>query len=518
MSETPKLAIMIVDDRPENLTSLKQLLARDDLEILTAESGNQALSMMLETDLALVLLDVQMPGMDGFEVAELMRRNDRTRSIPIIFVTAINKERRHIFSGFEAGAVDYMFKPVDPFIIRSKVNVFLDIKLNELAREQLVTELDEANQQLHEISDRKSDFLSAASHELRTPLTVIKEYCGLVYDGIVGETNAEQRKCMEAALRNCNRLADLVNDLLDLDCIESGHRAFLRKAVDVNQVLQDSLEDFLPRCAAVGQTIRLDKADNLPAALGDVQMITQVMVNLIGNAHKFIPSGGEIIIRGLTVEDGVRIEIEDTGPGIDLKDQDKVFEKFTQLNRKDGPGPKGTGLGLAISHKIIELLDGELGLESEAGKGTTFHFTIPKYETSAQMRALISDGANRGYSSHLEWSLILLRPEQDQDSLPEWLDDLVVELVQRDGDLATDTEIRGAAVKAIMLQAPADGALAFLARMFETLNHSSSAGEKVQFSLQKITRETRSNFEWKPDELEFTDLAFAQDVKGLTHV
>ncbi len=186
MAENQKLSILIVDDREENLASMVQLLAREDLEILTAQSGNEALGLMLENDLALVLLDVQMPGMDGFEVAQLMRHNVRTRRIPIIFVTAINKERRHIFTGFEAGAVDYMFKPVDPFIIRSKVQVFLEIKRNELEREQLVADLNMANRQLKEISERKSDFLSAASHELRTPLTIIKEYCGLVRDGVVG--------------------------------------------------------------------------------------------------------------------------------------------------------------------------------------------------------------------------------------------------------------------------------------------------------------------------------------------
>ena len=396
MAETRKLAIMIVDDRPENLASMRQLLDQEDLEILTAESGNEALGMMLERDLALVLLDVQMPGMDGFEVADLMRRNERTRRIPIIFVTAINTERRHIFSGFKAGAVDYMFKPVDPFIIRSKVEVFLDIKRNELVREGLMVDLNEANRRLQELNERKSDFLSAASHELRTPLTIIKEYCGLVHDEVVGDINSEQKRCLDAALRNCNRLADLVNDLLDLDSIESGHTGLRRSSVDLGRVLTEAYTDFGPRCASVGQTIRLEMEDNLPPVLGDAQMLTQVLVNLLGNAHKFTPSGGEILIRGLRAAEGARVEVQDNGPGIAPEDQAIVFEKFTQLNRKDGPGARGTGLGLAISHKIMELHGGKLGLHSQPGQGSVFHFTVQPYAMPAHLRALVADGPRGG--------------------------------------------------------------------------------------------------------------------------
>ncbi len=222
LSSLETLKIMLVDDRPENLKSLKHLLDRPDVEILTAQSGNEALGLMLDHDLALVLLDVQMPDMDGYEVAELMRRNTRTQEIPVIFVTAINKERRHIFSGYDAGAVDYIFKPVDPFIIRSKVNVFLEIKRNHLVRQRLVAELNQANNRLQEISDRKSDFLSAASKELRTPLTVLKEFTSLVLEEVVGPLNDEQKSCLESALRNCNRLTDLVDDLLNFDSMKSG--------------------------------------------------------------------------------------------------------------------------------------------------------------------------------------------------------------------------------------------------------------------------------------------------------
>jgi signal transduction histidine kinase len=215
---------------------------------------------------------------------------------------------------------------------------------------------------------------------------------------------------MDAALRNCRRLADLVNDLLDLDSIESGYRTFQRGPVNINRILEEALADFTPRCDSEGQTISLARDGDLPPILGDNQMVTQVMVNLIGNAHKFTPEGGEITIRGLRTAEGVRVEIRDTGPGIDQADQEKVFEKFTQLTRKDGPGARGTGLGLAITHKIIELLGGQLGLESEPGKGSNFHFTLPIYNTAAHMQALVADGIHRSHVTRMDWTLILMKP------------------------------------------------------------------------------------------------------------
>ncbi len=518
MAENQKLSILIVDDREENLASMVQLLAREDLEILTAQSGNEALGLMLENDLALVLLDVQMPGMDGFEVAQLMRHNVRTRRIPIIFVTAINKERRHIFTGFEAGAVDYMFKPVDPFIIRSKVQVFLEIKRNELEREQLVADLNMANRQLKEISERKSDFLSAASHELRTPLTIIKEYCGLVRDGVVGEVSSEQEKCMDAALRNCNRLADLVNDLLDLDSIESGHLAFRRNAVDLKQLLSDSLHDFETRCQAAGQELVLELPGDLPAALGDGQMVTQVLVNLLGNALKFTPEGGRITVRGMETPAGLRVEVSDTGPGIPAEDRAKVFQKFTQLSRKDGPGAKGTGLGLAISHKIIELLDGQMGLDSVPGVGATFHFTLPAYDTGMQLKALVADGSRRGFGPSQDWTLVLLQEQNPASDLPAWLDDLVEGVARVEDDLVSEIQIAGRAAKVILMQASRDGALAFLSRLDQMSAREGEPGGPMQFALLEITPENRNSFTGDLDGLEFSDLALDQESKGKSYV
>ncbi|MBM4129749.1 response regulator [bacterium] len=198
-----RLKLLLVAEGEANLQSLGQLLARDDVRIFTALSGNEALALMLEHDFALVLLDVQMPGMDGFEVARLMRAHERTRQVPVIFVTAISRDRRHVFSGYDAGAVDYLFKPLDPHVIRAKVAVFLELKRSQWARDHLLESLRCANAQLEAAAQAKSDSLAAASHELRTPLTAIKEFCALVNDGVVGpvtpsRNTAWRRRCATA--------------------------------------------------------------------------------------------------------------------------------------------------------------------------------------------------------------------------------------------------------------------------------------------------------------------------------
>jgi len=514
LSSIDVVKIMLVDDRPENLKSLKQLLDRPDLEILTAGSGNEALGMMLDHDLALVLLDVQMPGMDGFEVAELMRRNIRTRQIPIIFVTAINKERRHIFSGYEAGAVDYIFKPVDPFIIRSKVNVFVEIKRNHLVREKLVAQLNQANNRLQEISARKSDFLSAASHELRTPLTVIKEYTSLVLEEVVGSLNEEQKNCLSTSLRNCNRLATMVNDLLDLDSIESGHSHMHRQRVDLSGVLENIRQDFFKKCKTAHQTLKIDLPSDLPPVLGDSGMLTQVFVNLVGNANKFTLAEGQIKVRAQAEGDTVLIEVRDDGPGITPKDQVRVFEKFSQLNRTDGPGPRGTGLGLPISHKIIQMHDGELLLESEAGEGSNFHFRLPVYNPSLHLEAFLIDGTNSQGNIGHEWTLVFLKSGNQNGDLPIGLDKEIDQLFRQGEDRATVLKVENQPWQVVLLKTGLQGRASFLARLQERVSRNQPQQDQLLYSVKEVKVGSEKEDSIDFSSLVFNRLAISLDEKG----
>jgi signal transduction histidine kinase len=417
-----KLNLLLVDDREANLQSLSQLLVRDDVRIFTALSGNEALGLMLEHDFAVVLLDVQMPGMDGFEVATLMHSNERTRQVPIIFVTAFSKDRQHIFSGYNAGAVDYLLKPLDPHVIRSKVAVFLELKRSQVANERLVESLACANAQLEETALLKSDCLAAVSHELRTPLTAMKEFCSLVHDEVVGPLNPEQRHCLEAALRNCRRLGGIIEHLVDMDSVESGRVRLRRGRVDLVDLVRERAAGLSGRCREARQILEISVSLRCGAAdaLADAELVGNVVWQLLDNAQKFSPVGGTIRLRVRALADRVAVEVGDQGPGIEPIHRARVFTKYTQVDRRDGPGEQGLGLGLAIATRLLELQDSRLDLVSIPGRGSIFGFSLPRYTEEAHLRAFCGDAVRQAARHWEPWCLVLVA-ERSGGSLPPWL-------------------------------------------------------------------------------------------------
>jgi len=246
MSESVQVKILIVDDREENLFAMEALLESPDLFIITARSGNEALGILLEQEVALILLDVQMPGMNGFETAELIRGSSRTKHIPIIFVTAISKEKKNIFQGYESGAVDYLFKPIEPEILKSKVRVFIDLHqqkqtLENITRklEMTISELIDSRKKLRhneesireawqaaekardsaeEASRAKSEFLANMSHEIRTPLNGI---IGMADLALLETINPQQKERIESIRQSGESLLEILNEILDLSKIEA---------------------------------------------------------------------------------------------------------------------------------------------------------------------------------------------------------------------------------------------------------------------------------------------------------
>jgi len=416
------LKLLIVDDREANLQSLSQLLVHDDVSIFTALSGNEALGLMLEHDFAVVLLDVQMPGMDGFEVATLMHSHERTRRVPIIFVTAISKDRQHIFSGYDAGAVDYLFKPLDPHVIRSKVAVFLELKRSQIANERLVDSLARANAQLEEAALLKSDYLAAASHELRTPLTAMKEFCSLVHDEVVGPINPEQRHCLETALRNCRRLGGIIEHLVDMDSVESGRLRLRRGRVDLANLVRQRAAALSGRCREARQQLEISAPERCGATdvLADAELVGNVVWQLLDNAQKFSPAGGTIRLRIRKLADRVTLEVGDRGPGIEPVHRARIVRKYTQVDRRDGPGEQGLGLGLAIATRLLELQDSRLDLVSTPGRGSIFGFSLPCYTEAAHLSAFCGDAARQAGRSWEPRSLVLVG-ERSGGPLPLWL-------------------------------------------------------------------------------------------------
>jgi len=243
-----KVNILLVDDRSENLIALEALLDRPDLRIVKADSGNKALGLMLEFDFALVLLDVQMPEMDGFEVAELMRKKDKTKSIPIIFITAINKEERYVFQGYEKGAVDYLFKPIDPDVLRSKVNVFLDLHRKKIELESLINEKNNYIVELHQLNQRIQEqqkellekeklqsILEMAvtiSHEFSQPLSVIIGYTDMLLNTM--EKTDPMYSKLKKILDNGENLAEIIRKVRSITNYRSITYTGTAKMVDID--------------------------------------------------------------------------------------------------------------------------------------------------------------------------------------------------------------------------------------------------------------------------------------------
>ncbi len=382
-----KFNILIVDDRPENLLTLESILESPELNVIKAASGNEALGLLLEYDVALVLMDVQMPGMDGFETAEIMRSSERTKHIPIIFVTAISKQRKHIFKGYETGAVDYLYKPLDLEILKSKISAFIELFRYKTSLEEAKAKLQKTVEELHdakiaaeEATKAKSSFLASMSHEIRTPLNGI---IGIAELGLMDEslTPLQAERFMDIKTSGQN-LLEIINDILDISKIEAGKLELEETEFSIREML-DKVFKIINVFAQNKEELHLvvDMDPDIPdIIIGDQLRIRQVLTNLLNNAVKFTDKGYvKLTIEMIDlVEEQIRLRfcVEDTGLGIPKEKQELLFEKYTQAEASTTRRFGGTGLGLNIARKLVELMGGKIELESEPGVGSKFYFTI----------------------------------------------------------------------------------------------------------------------------------------------
>ena len=386
IDENKKFNILIVDDREENLLTLEGILDNPELNIIKATSGNEALGLLLEHEISMILLDVQMPEMDGFETAEIIRSNEKTKHIPIIFVTAISKQREHVFKGYQTGAIDYLYKPLDLEILQSKIAAYIEffkqkfeVEQTKKELEKTITELNKAKQITEEATLAKSSFLANMSHEIRTPLNGI---IGMADLALMDENNTEsQIERLNDIRQSGESLLDIINEILDISKIEADKL--------VLEEVEFSISDLIKKIEKLLSVKTLRKelefttkiSSDLPDILiGDPLRIRQILINLAGNAIKFTNKGlVSINVKLLKKEENkveIEFSVEDTGIGISQDKISNLFELYSQAEKSTTRKHGGTGLGLTISKKLVEMMDGTIEVESEVGKGSKFYFII----------------------------------------------------------------------------------------------------------------------------------------------
>ena len=374
-------AILVVDDHAPNLVAIEAALGEQGVELVRADSGQDALRLLLERDFALILLDVQMPGMDGFETAELIRTRQRTRHVPIIFVTAYGRDDAAMLRGYRLGAVDFLFKPIVAEVLQAKVDVFVELRrqaerLQDLERKNQERRITEARQRweadaLRTENERKDEFIAMLAHELRNPLMPIVTAVALLEGEPAPEVIAHAREVMRRQLETLRRLVD---DLLDIARITSGKINLKRERMDARVVVEMAVDANRFDIDARNQEIQMVLPEQPVWIQGDRVRLTQVVSNLIGNASRYTPEEGHIGVTLKRDPTGAHFLVADDGCGIEPEVLPRIFDLFVQ----ERDGGHGLGLGLSLVKRLVDLHDGSVAVRSQGrDQGSVFEVVVP---------------------------------------------------------------------------------------------------------------------------------------------
>ncbi len=398
-----KANILLVDDRPSNLVALKAMLEQDGHELVLAGSGEEALRRLLKQEFAVILLDVQMPELDGFETASMIRSRDRTSYTPIIFLTAHDTDETHVTRGYELGAVDYIFKPIVPEILRAKVRVFVELlRKTEQVKRQAELERSHAELELRvreraaearRLAEREKmqrDFVAHVSHELRTPIAAIKGYAETLRCGAMDDLR-RRLGFVKTIERHADRLGALVEDLLTIGALERGRAPCRPGPVRLAGLVSRYVASVGPLSRRKGIAVSVE-APRALVARADEDQVTQVLQNLIDNAIKYNRPGGMVEIEARAEGAFARVDVRDTGIGIAPGDLPLLFTRFHRTDAAKAMNIGGTGLGLYIVKTIVESNGGRIWAESAAGKGSTFSFILPLHKGRVSRRKAADRG------------------------------------------------------------------------------------------------------------------------------
>jgi signal transduction histidine kinase len=404
MTAPEPIKFLLVDDLEANLQALTALLRREGLELLTARSGPEALELLLVHDIALAILDVQMPGMGGFELAEMMRSTERTRQIPIIFLTAgiVDSQRR--IRGYETGAVDFLAKPIEAHSLLNKASTFYD-----LARQR--QELALTNAKLAQADRLKDEFLAMLAHELRNPLAPLRNAAEILQtDAIPAE---EREQALHILSRQIENMTRMIDDLLDVSRITEGKIELRKQPVSLAAVIHAATSLVRSECAAKNQELTVSLTEEPVFLLADSTRLEQVFGNLLANASKYGGDGCRISVSAERSGSDVIVRVTDNGTGIEPELLPRIFDLFVQASRTLDRRHGGLGIGLTLVQRILKLHGGTIEAHSEGlGHGAQFIVRLPVLTSAPASRAT----PTRPASSAAESSKRLLIVDDNTDS------------------------------------------------------------------------------------------------------
>lgn len=397
--------ILLVDDRPEQLLVLETVLAGLGQNLVRAGSGRDALRFLLHNDCALILLDVNMPDLDGFETAAMIRQRPRSRQTPIIFVTAYDETENHVSRGYSLGAVDYIQTPVVPDVLMAKAAVFVELArstqevrraadqleqrvqertaqlqlLNQaleseiIERERAAAERDRLLEEAQEGVRRRDELLATLAHELRNPLAAIVN--GVELMGLLGLATPQLAEAREIIERQARHMSELLEDLLDVSRLTRGKLELRLQSIDVRRLVMDAVEIQRDDFTRAGHEPQVSLPEEPVFVQADSSRLLQVLDNLLGNAAKFTPADGQIFVEVHTADDHAVITIRDSGIGIAPEKLARIFEPFVQLNQAHVRPSEGLGIGLTLVRRLVELHGGRVEATS-AGPNLGSEFTV----------------------------------------------------------------------------------------------------------------------------------------------
>lgn len=366
---------------------MEGLLKRDGLELLKARSGNEALELLLLHEVALAFIDVRMPGMDGFELAELMRGTERTRGVPIIFLTAGDVDQQRRIRGYETGTVDFLPKPIDPGNLLTKSATFFELarQREELLRSEarlraVNEELAQRNAELALAAHNKDEFLAMLAHELRNPLAPLRNATEILQ--MPAATAAHREQALSVLRRQIRNMGHMLDDLLDVSRITQGKIKLKRETVDLRGLLKAAADASRPECEAMGQELVLELPEEPLPVWGDATRLEQIVSNLLGNACKYSGRNSRVSLRaelgGEQHPGQANIRVIDNGNGIPPEVLPRIFDLFVQGDRTLDRSHGGLGIGLTVAHRLVALHGGTIAVHSDGvGHGSEFTVRLP---------------------------------------------------------------------------------------------------------------------------------------------